>query len=105
MKKLICVLLALLCCAALTTTAFADVILPPAWAGNGNTDDPGAIEIIPVDGLAADQTDPAAAPAATEAPAAEPAGANNPAILYLGIGVAAAAAALALFLLLRKKPK
>ena len=105
MKKLLCLVAAVLCCVVLATTAFADIILPPDWTVNGNPEDTGAIEIIPVDGLATDQTDPAAAPAATEAPAADNSGANNPALLYLGIGAAAAAAAAALFLLLRKKPK
>ena len=34
MKKLLCLLLALLCLAALTTTAFADLIFPPEeWTG------------------------------------------------------------------------
>lgn len=103
MKKLICLLLALLCLAALTTTAFADLIFPPE-EGTGETYEFTADSTSPslsAEDLAAARSETVPA---TEAPAESSAGASNPIALYLGIGAAALGAALVLFFLLRKKP-
>ena len=88
MKKLLCLLLTLLLCAALITPVFADLILPPEIE---NT--------VPAETLSG-QLEPTSL-AVKQVPAS--AGSVSPTILYLAIGVLVLAAALVLFLLLRKK--
>ena len=103
MKKLLCLLLALLCLAALTTTAFADLIFPPEeWTGESYefTAD-STLPSLSAEDLAAARSETAPA---TGAPAAPQADGGGNLLLYLGIGAAALAAALVLFFLLRKKP-
>lgn len=103
MKQLLCLLLALLCLAALTTTAFADLILPPDWPGETYefTVDLTSPTLSADDLVAArSETVPA-----TEAPAAPQAGGTSLTVLFLVIGPVIVAAALVLFFLLRKKAK
>ena len=89
MKKLLCLLLALLLCSALITPVFADVILPP------QSENP-----VPAETLSG-QLD--AASQANKVPAA--ASSVSPTVLYLVVGALVLAAALVLFLLLRKRVK
>ena len=104
MKKLICLLLVLLCLAALTTTAFADLIFPPqsrteeTYESTADSTSPS----LSAEDLAAARSETVPA---TEAPAGPVSGGGSYLFLYLGIGAAAVAAALALFFLLRKKAK
>lgn len=90
MKKLLCLPLALLLCAALIMPVFADIILPPEIE---NT--------VPAETLSGQLE--VASQAVKQAPAS--ASSVSPTTLYLAIGFFVVATALALFLLLRKKAR
>ena len=90
MKKLLCLLLALLLCTALITPVFADIIMP------SQPENP-----VPAETLSGQLE--VGSQAVKQAPAS--ASSVSPTVLYLVIGALVLAAALVLFLLLRKRAK
>ncbi|MBR3076674.1 MAG: hypothetical protein IKO68_05155 [Oscillospiraceae bacterium] len=108
MKKLLCLLLTLLCCAALAAPVSADLILPPdSTLEAGSIEFTAPLDIVSPNESTAEQKE-AAPPAATKAVAPSPGQTEAetvPTTLYLAVGVLVLMVGFLLSRLLRKRDK